>query len=355
VAPHLISTDHQASKDTIMSDTEILFTRCGGATASTIAIQRGFLHDEFASGGAVLRSLQESGDAAVRESHFDHSIPSMFREGGNIPPIWARARGADTVVLAISWVDEFQSVVVRTGSAIRTLADLAGKRLAVPLYEGISIDFQRGANFHGLASALAIAGLGRDDVTFVDVPVERGQGFASGAAELAALFDGRVDAVFLRQSSGLRLLRQHSQGLHELVRLTDEPNPLHRVNNGTPRPLTVHRSFLDQHRPLVVRYIAALLRAAEWAEANPDDALYALTEEDGRSDRETIAATFPRYATSLRPRLTDEYVAGLSAQKDFLFAWGFLEADFDVADWIERGPLAEAEALVSAETSIAAE
>jgi ABC-type nitrate/sulfonate/bicarbonate transport system substrate-binding protein len=341
-----------------MSDTEILFTRCGGATASTIAIQQGFLHDEFGD-DVTLRSLQESGDAAVRESHFDHSIPSMFREGGNIPPIWARAKGADTVVLAISWVDEFQSIVTRADSDIRTLADLRGKRLAVPLYAGISIDFQRGANFHGLANGLAVAGLTREEVTFVDVPVERNvygaNGRGSGAAELDALFDGRVDAVFLRQSSGLRLLREHGAALRELVRLTDEPNPLHRINNGTPRPLTVHRSFLEQNRNLVVRYIAALLRAAEWAEANPEAALDALTAEDGRSDRETIAATFPRYATSLHPRLTEDYVAGLSAQKDFLRDWGFLEADFDVAAWIDRGPLIEARTLIAAESRVAAE
>ena len=111
-----------------MSDTEIWFTRCGGATASTIAIQENFLHDAFADNGVILRSLQESNDSAVRESHFDHSIPAMFREGGNIPPIWARAKGADTVVLAISWVDEFQSIVVRGDSGIRSLAELRGKR-----------------------------------------------------------------------------------------------------------------------------------------------------------------------------------------------------------------------------------
>lgn len=350
-----------------MSDTEIWFTRCGGATASTIAIQENFLHDEFAIGGlggaAILRSLQESSDSAVRESHFDHSIPAMFREGGNIPPIWARAKGADTVVLAISWVDEFQSIVVRGDSGIRSLAELRGKRLAVPLYAGISIDFQRGANFHGFANGLSIAGLSAEDVTFVDVPVERGNtstsgsngGRGSGAAELDALFDGRVDAVFLRQSSGLRLFNEHAERLRELVRLTDQPDPLHRINNGTPRPLTVHRSFLAEHRDLVVRYIAALIRAADWAEANPGAALDALTREDGRSDRRMIAATFPNYATSLHPKLTEDYIAGLSAQKNFLRDWGFLAADFDVAEWIDRGPLEEATALVAAEARVAAE
>lgn len=335
--------------------TDIWYTRCGGATASTIAIQEKFLQDEFSGEDTVLHALQETQDRAIRESHFDHSIPSMFREGGNIPPIWARAKGVDTVVVGISWVDEFQSIVARADGEIRNLADLKGKRLAVPLYEGITIDFQRGANFHGLANGLALAGLTRNDVTFVDIVIPEGQRQASGTAEIEALFDGRADVVFLRQSSGLTLFREHRESLRELVRLTDEPNPLHRINNGTPRPVTVHRSFLDQHRDIVVRYLGALLRAAEWAEANPAGALEALTREDGRSTSEIIAATFPRYATSLRPRLTQDYIDGLAAQKDFLLEWGFLAKDFDIAAWIDHGPLAEAEALLTAETAVAAE
>lgn len=335
--------------------TDIWYTRCGSATASTIAIQEKFLQDEFSGEDTVLHALQETQDRAIRESHFDHSIPSMFREGGNIPPIWARAKGVDTVVVGISWVDEFQSIVARADGEIRNLADLKGKRLAVPLYEGITIDFQRGANFHGLANGLALAGLTRNDVTFVDIVIPEGQRQASGTAEIEALFDGRVDVVFLRQSSGLTLFREHRESLRELVRLTDEPNPLHRINNGTPRPVTVHRSFLDQHRDIVVRYLGALLRAAEWAEANPAGALEALTREDGRSTSEIIAATFPRYATSLRPRLTQDYIDGLAAQKDFLLEWGFLAKDFDIAAWIDHGPLAEAEALLTAETAVAAE
>lgn len=337
--------------------TEIWFTRCGGATASTVAIQQNFLQEEFDGEDVVLRALQESTDTAIRESHYDHSIQSMFREGGNIPPIWARAKGVDTVVVGISWVDEFQSIVVRADSDIRSLEDLRGRRLAVPLYEGITIDFQRGANFHGLANGLGIVGLGRDDVTFVDITIPRGvrNPAGSGSAEIEALFDGQVDAVFLRQSSGLRLFREHGDRLRELVRLTDEADPLRRINNGTPRPVTVHRSFLEAHRDLVVRYLGALLRAADWSEANPTEALDALTREDGRSSSEIIAATFPRYATSLHPKLTQDYIDGLEAQKDFLFAWGFLEADFSVADWIDGGPLQEALRLHTGEVAIAAE
>lgn len=335
--------------------TEIWFTRCGGATASTIAIQRDLFTQEFDPAEVTLRSLREAGDTAIRESHFDHSIASMFREGGNIPPIWTRARGADTVVLGITWVDEFQSVVVRADSDIRSLDDLRRRRLAVPRYDGISIDFQRGANLHGFANALSIAALGRDDVTFVDIPIERGKAGPSGTAEVQALLDGNVDAAFLRQSSGYALAQQHGDKLRELVRLTDEPDPMRRINNGTPRPLTVHRSFLEQHRDLVVRYIATLLQAGEWAEAHPAEAIAAIAREDGRYGADIVAATFPRLATSLHLKLTDEYVRGLQAQKDFLHAWGFFEHNFDIADWVDRGPIREAHALIADRLPIAAE
>lgn len=335
---------------------DIWYTRCGGATASTLAIQKGWLAAAFDPAEVTLHSLRDSNERSVRESHYDHSITSMFREGGNIPPIWARARGADTVVLGITWVDEFQSVVVRADSAIQDLAQLKGKRLAVPNYVGSTIDFQRGANFHGFANALSLVGLGRDDVEFVDVVIDRAAGDnpgPSGSAELAALATGRVDAVFLRQASGYKLAADRQPHLRELIRLTDVPDPFKRINNGTPRPVTVHRQFLDTHPDLVVRYLSVLLRASDWAVANPEGAIAAIAEEDAKVGAAITAATFPKLATSLRPRLTVDYVAGLEAQKNFLRDWGFLAADFDVQDWIVEGPLAEAERLVA--RAIAAE
>ncbi len=282
----------------------------------------------------------------------------MFREGGNIPPIWARAKGADTVVLAITWVDEFQSVVVRSDGPLRDVSELKGKRLAVPLYEGISIDFQRGAALHGFANALSLAGLGREDVEFVDVAIgrggERGGGGPNGTAQLEALERGDVDAVFLRQASGVALAAKYGDRLRQLVKLTDEADPLKRINNGTPRPLTAHRDFLDVHPDLVARYLAVLLRSGAWAEANPAEAVRAIAKEDGDISEEVARATFPRLATSLNPSLSRDYVDGLDAQKNFLREWGFLAEDFETRDWIEEGPLEEARALVRRERRFAA-
>lgn len=338
---------------------EIVFTRCGGATASTVAIQKGWLAEEFNQPGTRLSSLRDNPD--IRESHFDHSVKAMFREGGNIPPIWARAKGADTVVLGITWVDEFASVVVRADGALRELSDLKGRRLAAPLYDGISIDFQRGAALHGFASALGLAGLSRNDVEFVDVTIARegapgsgGGGRPNGAAQLEALERGDVDAVFLRQASGVTLARQYGDRLRQLVKLTDQADPLLRVNNGTPRPITAHRDFLKAHPDLVVRYLAVLLRAGAWAAANPAEAVRAIAAEDGGISEELARETFPHLAASLTPALTGDYVDGLDAQKNFLRDWGFLAEDFNTRDWIEDGPLAEARALVRRERRFAA-
>jgi ABC-type nitrate/sulfonate/bicarbonate transport system substrate-binding protein len=38
--------------------------------------------------------------------------------------------------------------------------------------------------------------------------------------------------------------------------------------------------------------------------------------------------------------LSEKSVAGLAEFKDFLFEWGFLDADFDIAEWIDPRPLA---------------
>lgn len=343
---------------------EIWYTRCGGATASTVAIQKNWLHEEFAEEGVSLASIRDNPGNDVRESHYDHSITAMFREGGNIPPIWTKAKGTDTVTLAITWVDEFQRIVVRADSPINDIADLKGKRLAVPLYDGITIDFQRGAALHGYANALGLAGLGRDDVTFVDYVREGRRGAfdpagqvsrPNGAPELDALKAGEVDAVFLRQGGGLKLFKENEAGLKTISDLSLHPDPLRRVNNGTPRPVTVHRDFLKAHPDLVVRYLTVLLRAAAWAEANPADAVKLIAAEDGaRVSEALIAEAYPRLAVSLTPKLTAEYVAGLEAQKNFLRDWGFLAGDFDINDWIVREPLEEALRIVAGEVRAAA-
>ncbi len=56
----------------------------------------------------------------MRESHFTHALDFSFRQGGNIPPIWARSGGRQTRVVGITTTDEFQAVIALPSSGIAT-------------------------------------------------------------------------------------------------------------------------------------------------------------------------------------------------------------------------------------------
>src|SRR5690606_21634828 len=101
---------------------ELWYTRCGAATASALAIQKGWLQEEFAKPGTLLHSLRESHSLATRNPHCYHSQSGMSREGGNIPPIWAKRSGQCTVVIGITWLDKYQGTQTRTDGGIRTPA-----------------------------------------------------------------------------------------------------------------------------------------------------------------------------------------------------------------------------------------
>lgn len=337
---------------------ELWYSRCGAATASAIAIRKQWLQAEFSGGGTVLRSLKDSSDRAILDAHYHHRLSGLFREGGNIPPIWARSKGEDTAVVAITWLDEYQGVLTRRDSGIERIADLRGKRLGLPRHDNL-IDFQRGAALHGFVTALALEGLGPDDVVFVDLPVpqsaqsgQREQRGARPRVEIDALLSSKVDAIFLRFAHGVRWSRDPR--LKQLVNLNDLPDPLARVNNGTPRPVTVDRAFLDRHPDLVARYLAVLIKTARWAEAHPSELRSLLVHEGGAADvDEVLASHGPEVHRAFYPRLSEQYVRGLSVQKDFLRDWGFLVNDFDVEAWIEPGPLAAALQLVEEEAGSA--
>lgn len=336
---------------------DLWYTRCGSATASALAIRQGWLQAEFAQGGTTLHSLADSNDIDIRNAHFNHQKTGLFREGGNIPPIWAKAAGSDTVVVGITWLDEYQGVLVRADSDIAQLADLKGKKLGVPKHQNALIDFQRGAAQHGYATTLSLAGLTKDDASLVDIhiPEYSLQARTNGSQEprnitVAALENGDVDAIFVRYASGYLLSKQ--AGLRQLLNIRDLPNPLDRVNNGTPRPVTVDRQFLEKHPDVVVRYLAVLLRTADWASRHQQQVAELLTGESGGSAEDVLASHGQDVHLSFTPKLSQAYIDGLTTQKNFLRDWGYLKSDFDIEDWIDTKPLAQAHVLVQAQPGL---
>ncbi|MBC2664176.1 ABC transporter substrate-binding protein [Novosphingobium flavum] len=339
----------------------IWFTRCPVPTATGIAYKLGWLTEAFAGDGIALRTLQESGSDLARH-HYDHGLPTLIREGGNMLAFGARAQGEPTRLIGLTWIEESQLILTRADSGIFSAADLKGKRLALPGWShnpipshvrGTSI--ARGMSLAGYKGALASAGLTLDDVNLVEVP-DRLRNIGGTGRDLqpradrgvnrlwpfAALLSGEVDAIYVKGAAALDQARE--AGLVVAVDLDALPDRRFRVNNGTPRPITVHQRLLDEHFDLVVRFLAVTLRAADWVAAQPDR-LREILEFETAGSAEAVSHAYARLHEGLRPTLDADRLALFEQQKKFLFTHGFLDADFALADWIDTRPLQAAEAF----------
>ena len=103
----------------------VWFTRCPVPTATGLAYQLGWLDEEFARDGIALKTLQEVGGELARH-HYDHGLSTLVREGGNLLALPARAQGAPTRLIGLTWIDEWQAILVRPGSGITAPAQLQG-------------------------------------------------------------------------------------------------------------------------------------------------------------------------------------------------------------------------------------
>ena len=65
----------------------------------------------------------------------------------------------------------------------------------------------------------------------------------------------------------------HAAGAHVVVSTGFHPDPKIRINNGTPRPLTVDARFTDERPDLVADLLATVQRVSGWANDNPAEAV----------------------------------------------------------------------------------
>jgi 2'-hydroxybiphenyl-2-sulfinate desulfinase len=345
---------------------ELWFTRCPVPTASGLAYNLGWLSDEFEADGIAVGVLQ-GGPPELRRHHLDHDLPGLFREGGNIPALVARSKGAPSRLVGLTWIEEWQSILVRPGSGIDSPESLRGARIGIPRWErdqGSSI--WRGMALAGFAGALRAAGLNFSDVRVVEVPSTgaastraAGSGAAStgagGAGSTSAARDGRlpplepvidgtVDAVYAKGALSAEIAL--GAGLVVGIDLDSLPERRLRTNNGTPRPLTVHERLIDERPDLVARFLAQTLRASDWAAQNLAAVRGILAKETGSGASGVESAYRDGFHLALHPDLSDERLALLEQQKSFLLVHGFLAGDFDLGRWVASEPLEQARRIV---------
>jgi 2'-hydroxybiphenyl-2-sulfinate desulfinase len=329
---------------------QLWYTRCPVPTASGVAYNLGWLTEEFAPDGLSVRALQDA-PAELRHFHLDHALHGLFREGGSIPALVARSNGAPSRLIGLTWIDEWQSILVRSDSPIDAPEKLRGVRVGIPAWDrerGSSI--WRGMGLAGFAGALRAAGLNFSDVTVVEVPANAGALGGPGELErrlppFEAVADGRVDAIYTKGALSAEVALQ--AGLVVGIDLDSLPSRVLRVNNGTPRPITVHEELLAARPDLVARFLAATLRASEWAADHLDELRGILARETGSSTTGVDSAYRDGFHRSLHPDLSAERLTLFAQQKSFLLVHGFLTEDFDLDAWVASEPLEEARALLA--------
>ncbi len=329
------------------------YTRCSIPTPLGLGAQLGWYQEEFAADGITIKSLQESNDPAEQASHFEHSLPHSFRLGGSVPAIWAKAKGRETRVIGISWIDEYQTIIALPESGIRTAADLRGRKLGLPTSSrrADSVDVARATSLRGLLLALQLAGLDYNDAEWVDVASRRDaeqtvlapdtkvrRRRAHSYTDTAlALARGEVDAIYVKDVRGAETT--HLLGAHVVVDLGFHPDLHAHINNSTPRPLTVNEQTLREHPDLVRRFLARIRDVDVWARQNPAEAVRQIAQETNWTESWVRFAYGDKVHQSLAVDLSERSIAGLTEFKDFLLQWGFIEKDFSIHDWIDPAPL----------------
>ena len=326
------------------------YTRCPVPTGLGIALQKGWLEESFRSQNTVIKSLRESNDKAVRESHFDHTLQNSVRHGGNIPAIWARSAGRATRVLGLSWADEVQFILTLPESGIKSPRDLKGRRFGLPKWQNVQIDFARAQAIRGLENAVKLEGLQVSEVELVDyvisasqsdAPAERiggaqifsGRRSGGQSRELVGLLRGEVDAIFLKGAHAVQIANLF--GLETVIDTGSHPEPLIRSNNGTPRTLTVDQHLIDNHFDAAVRIVDQVISAEQWAWHHPDETRQFLARESNSSEYWVAIAYGTDAHLKLRTNLDEQSVIGLQDFTDFLHRWQFIPNPVDVRSWIE--------------------
>lgn len=340
------------------------YTRCPVPTAFGVAVERGLLDTEFAADKIAVRSLASTTDVSVRQSHFHHSQPNSFRHGGNGPPLVSRSRGADVRLIGLSWNDSIKPMLVMPDSGLRQAADLKGKRISVPVRASDSIDFWKATAMRGTELALRAGQLNVGDVELTVISTNRAfmddATTASSATvslwgadcmlghqreEAFALIRGDVDAIYSQGAIAAVV-----QGFTGAIAVTDNSrysSLADRVNNDAPLALTVSGRLLDERPDLVIRALASILQAAEWASRNERAAKRIIATDTGLAEELVDTAFSSDVHQQLKVELRPEWIAGLRVQHDHLKRHSFLKEAVDFDKFIDPEPLLRAQELAA--------
>lgn len=332
---------------------QLLYARCPVPSPLALAMQLGWIEEAmYQLANIEVRSLFESTNPTDIPRHFDINQLNAFRQGGSAPVIWAKSKQQDTRVIGLTWTDEYQSLIALPQSGIQQVKDLHGRRIGLPKHN-VPLDHSRVAALRGFSVMLETEGLSLKDVEIIDLPdheiptqVRDGQIVSTGtgrrgrysySSEIHAISHELVDAVYVKDVRGAQAT--HLLGAQVIANINQHPDPYVRLNNCTPRPLTINSWLLEHYPHLVDCLLLQTHMAGDWAQSHPVETLALLSREVGWSENWIQYAYGNEVHQSLQLDLSAENIKRLSLYKDFLLQHQFINHDFSVEQWIDHDPM----------------
>jgi sulfonate transport system substrate-binding protein len=274
--------------------------------------------DNGGDGNEELAKLTGAFDDApykVKFARFDYGPPLVQAAAtgdidlgsvGDVPPITGAAKQFGFKIVAVQRGADAtkapENIIVPKDSTIQTLADLKGKRIAVP----------QGSSAHGLALlALKSVGLTPKDVEFV---------YLSPAAGGTAFNTGKVDAWSIWNPQSALAVKDGARIIAKGV------PPIDQVNNYY---VASEKSLNDPvRRAALADVLTRVGREFNWAQQNPDQYAKAIAKETGVS-LENARATVDAYPFKITQFLPEDLKAE-QALSDAFFEAGEITKQVDV-------------------------
>jgi ABC-type nitrate/sulfonate/bicarbonate transport system substrate-binding protein len=331
-----------------MTRTAVSYTRCPGVpTISAIGHQLGLIQQEFDNDPGLAFEYKSVGFSPKID--YGHDDRFWIRNAGHAPAVWKKSKGVDCKVIGLAWLDGSYPVLSLKSSGIDSVAALRGKRLAILRRGDNAFDLMVSQQLKIFQTTLSTAGLTLDDVELVEInqtgpaPDHARTGLFQQLFldRIAVLESGKADVV---AATAIPPDAGAFPALNHIYNSRLHPDPLARVHPSVLRGVVVSGPLLAERRDIVVRLLLRLLEAGDYALANPLEALR-LVATDLKQQPEQLAASYESVAQGVQLDMGADVIAALDVQKSFLLQHKLIERDFDLADFIDPAPLAEAREL----------
>ncbi|MCP9799764.1 ABC transporter substrate-binding protein [Synechococcus sp. RedBA-s] len=331
---------------------EVWYTNCPMVSANNVDQELGWCREEFKKIGVEYDYFRHS-PLNNWYPHYVHNLDNLIRFGGLYPPIAVNADIRRTVLLGATWVCEGGVMQVRARDKIFKIQDLKGKKIGLTKsLNTIKNDWWRIQEHMGIENMLMLHDMTMDDVEIVEFPYaddwyddpkmlapinnpsetwlrrDHKHDYAFRPLE-KALIAGTVDAIY-NQMGQMGQLSEATAQIKSIFDLSKLPDWTIQVAN-TPAVITCTDVMANEHPELVIAYMKAMIKVGRWANEHKHAAAVILNRQTFYLDAEHTYEGIKH--VDMVPSLCAQNMECIRIGKDFMLSHGYIQNDFDVAEW----------------------